>query len=113
STSTFQQLVAAYRQARNKPANYSITLPPFTNQQTLNDAARLYNCACGSGDARYPELGTTLHDYTVDIDPVTGLLNVVDHGTFGTVNWVEIPVTDRNQTIGDPHYIDNIAACTP
>ena len=84
--------------------------------QTVLDASRGYNGWAGSGDTNYPKLGTFLQEFTVPIDPTTGLLIVTDLGDHGTIaNWAEVPGVDRKQgacaTQGDNcHYVENVKA---
>ncbi len=115
----FHQLVATYnaqRQQQDLPPLQRIDLPDFTSgdfnnnlQQLELDTIRGYN-----GWAGHDAFGFELHEFRVAVD-ANGLLrvNVAPSATVGTAQWERVPVADRPQRGGDPHYVAHVLSRSP
>jgi len=100
---TFRNLVAAWnttRAAQGLPT-LPVTLPDYTPEQLARDTLRAYNgYANGLHEYRLPRLADDTLNVTVN-----------DNGTHGTVEWEQVPASERGNQ-GDANYVDRVLAET-
>jgi len=115
----FKTLVNNYNQIRanNGLPPLTISVPKLTSgdfatdniQQRERDTIRMYNGAAGK-DIYYDNVYKPLHEYRIERDSngVLVLDNINEHSLRADAKWVEVPVGERPQNVGDPDYVNHV-----